>query len=147
MWHKCTNNWDLKANSRLPVVVASSHIQKNITRKCLDNWINVSCVSSIELSVYIGHYFLWYFNWISSKKTNHIFIGREIIKCLYLHSSWSFAVTVNTVCWISSFSSTSASYNALSKYGGLSFLSAIPIRMNFVTIYKRMTKKWGTIKN
>lgn len=50
-----------------------------------------------------------------------------------LHSSWSLAVTVRTVCWMSSFSSTSASYRALSKYGGLSFLSAIPIRMNFVT--------------
>lgn len=53
---------------------------------------------------------------------------------MYLHSSWSFAVTVRTVCWISSFSSTSASYKALSKYGGLSFLSAMPIRMNFVTV-------------
>ena len=44
-----------------------------------------------------------------------------------LHSSLSLAVTVKTVCWISSFSSTSASYRCLSKYGGLSFLSAIPI--------------------
>ena len=30
-------------------------------------------------------------------------------RCVHLHSSWSLAVTVRTVCWISSFSSTSAS--------------------------------------
>lgn len=60
---------------------------------------------------------------------------------IYLHSSWSLAVTVSTVCWISSFSSTSASYNALSKYGGLSFLSAIPIRMNFVTVREKEEAK------
>ena len=57
---------------------------------------------------------------------------------LYLHSSLSLAVTVRTVCWMSSFSSTSASYRLLSKYGGLSFLSAIPIRMNLET-----RKKFG----
>ena len=62
--------------------------------------------------------------------------GRETdhVKTMsYLHSSLSLAVTVRTVCWMSSFSSTSASYRFLSKYGGLSFLSAIPIRMNFDT--------------
>lgn len=58
-------------------------------------------------------------------------------KAMYSHSSWSLAVTVSTVCWMSSFSSTSASYSSLSKYGGLSFLSAMPIRMNFVTEKKK----------
>ena len=54
-------------------------------------------------------------------------------KKMFVHSSLSLAVTVRTVCWMSSFSSTSASYKPLSKYGGLSFLSAMAIRMNLVT--------------
>ena len=68
-----------------------------------------------------------------SSQNQTVFILR-----VYLHSSLSLAVTVSTVCWMSSFSSTSASYRFLSKYGGLSFLSAIPIRMNFETANKQI---------
>ena len=64
----------------------------------------------------------------------------------YLHSSLSLAVTVRTVCWMSSFSSTSASYRFLSKYGGLSFLSAIPIRMNFDTEGKMTVSYFHLLK-
>lgn len=65
----------------------------------------------------------------------------SLFRVSYLHSSWSLAVTVSTVCWMSSFSSTSASYRALSKYGGLSFLSAMPIRMNLVTVWEERGKR------
>lgn len=52
---------------------------------------------------------------------------------MHSHSSLSLAVTVMTVCCTSSSSFTSASYRAWPKYGGLSFLSPIPMRMYLVT--------------
>lgn len=60
-------------------------------------------------------------------KMSKAFVNTHIFECVcvrvymqilyvrYLHSSWSLAVTVSTVCCISSFSSTSASYSDLSK--------------------------------
>ena len=104
-----------------------------------------------ELQLFSTNIGIW---WNQSSLFEHnvilLFAQKIIVFCLfqrltkpyvktmsYLHSSLSFAVTVRTVCWMSSFSSTSASYRFLSKYGGLSFLSAIPIRMNFDTKEKK----------
>lgn len=100
-------------------------LQEDQTKSCL--W---QFASRIVILVSKLHIFKEWFNFF----VLFFFQSRFFeISRLYSHSSWSLAVTVSTVCWMSSFSSTSASYNALSKNGGLSFLSAIPIRMNLVT--------------